>query len=65
MPKAGGRYQPLADFLTAQPSDEVTLSFTRIEEVVGAPLPAVAVTRAWWTAAGARYVRAQSWRAAG
>ena len=33
MPRPGGRkYQPLADFLTAQPSDEVRLSFAQIED---------------------------------
>jgi len=35
------KYQPLIDFLAAQTND-VTLSFTEIETIIGAPLPLTA-----------------------
>lgn len=47
------KYQPLADFLAAQPGGEVTLTFAQIEEVVGRPLPAGAQSPAWWSTARA------------
>ena len=53
------------DFLTAQPSDAVTLSLTQIAAIVGGSLPVLASKRWWWATANARVVRAQSWRAAG
>ena len=61
----GRKYQPLADFLTTQPSDEVTLSFAQITALVGVPPPLVASRMAWWTSNAARRRPSQSWRAAG
>jgi len=42
------RYQPLADYLAAQPGDAVHVSFAEIERILGGPLPALAYTRNWW-----------------
>jgi hypothetical protein len=44
-------YQPLADYLAAQPPEttEITLTIAAVEAVVGAPLPASAWARAWWS----------------
>ena len=64
MPK-GSRYQRLADYLTAQPDDEVRLSFAQIEAIVGAPLPPSAYMRSWWSSKGAKHLAAQPWRAVG
>ena len=40
---------PLARYLAAQPGDRVTLTLAEIEAIVGAPLPAGARRRDWWT----------------
>jgi len=42
------KYQPIGDYLAAQPGDAVTLAFTEIEAILGAPLPASAATRGFW-----------------
>ena len=65
MPKAGGRYQPLADFLTAQSANEVTLSFAQIEAIVKWPLPPSASLREWWTSTAAAAVQVRLWQQAG
>ena len=43
-------YQPLADFLAAQPPETaaVTLTLAEIAQLLGRPVPASAHTRAWW-----------------
>ena len=61
----GRKYQPLADYLVAQPADEVRLSFAQIEVIVGAPLPTTAYIRNWWWSKGAKRFADQPWRAAG
>jgi hypothetical protein len=46
-----GKYGPLALYLRAVPSStrELTLSFSEIERILGAPLPESATTyRPWW-----------------
>jgi CBS domain-containing protein len=46
------RYAPLADWLNSQPGkiDQVTLTFNKIEEIIGGDLPASARKhRVWWT----------------
>jgi hypothetical protein len=42
------RYQPLADYLAAQPGTAVVLTLTEVEALLGAPLPAAAQEPAWW-----------------
>ena len=61
----GSRYQRLADYLTAQAGDEVTLSITQIELLVSATLPTSAYLRYWWRGYGATYRAGQPWRAVG
>src|SRR5215207_3558293 len=43
-------YQPLADFLAAQPPETVTVTLTLAElaQLLGRPVPPSASTRAWW-----------------
>ena len=66
MPRLRGRkYQPLADYLTAQPSDAVTLSFAQIAAMLGAPPPRVAYLRSWWTSNRAIRRPTQRWRTVG
>ena len=45
------KYEPLEIFLRGLPRDQqrISLSFRRIEEIIGAPLPKSATDhRAWW-----------------
>jgi len=48
MPRRPAKYQPLADYLAAQAGERVTLTFTEIEAILGAELPATAHLRWWW-----------------
>ena len=58
------KYHPLAQYLTAQPSDAVTLSFAEIEALLGAPLPRLAYqTGQWWW--HPRGPQTRAWRGAG
>ena len=41
-------YEPLRLYLASQSGEEVTLTFTAIEALLGAPLPDGAWLRAWW-----------------
>ena len=44
----GGRYQPLCEFLRSCPQNKVSMTFARIEQLVG-PLPnSASLHRAWW-----------------
>jgi hypothetical protein len=57
------KYDPLREYLASLDQTSVTMSFARVEELVG-PLPASARRhRAWW--ANDSKVEAQAWRAAG
>ena len=60
------KYQPLADHLAAQPAtvDAVMLSFSEIEALLGAPLPASAGASGWWTSRLGR-TQARAWHGAG
>lgn len=44
-------YQPLKLFLASRPAEEqqLTLTFTDIERILGRPLPSSAYTGNWWT----------------
>jgi hypothetical protein len=59
-----GRYESLRVFLASQPGEELTLTFAEIERLLGAPLPAAAWLRAWWTNA-ADEPQARAWLKAG
>jgi len=65
-----GKYEPLELHLRATPSKvrEVTLSFSEVERILGAPLPASALShRQWWENQRDSKTRpqAQAWLAAG
>jgi hypothetical protein len=60
------KYQPLCDYLQTQPArkEKLTLSFDRIEKILGAPLPeSAAQHRAWWANeySPGSHVQAQAW----
>jgi len=62
------KYQPLGDYLAAQSGAAVTLSFSEIEAILGAPLPASAATRGFWSNRRSVWgmpTRARAWSAAG
>ncbi len=43
------KYQPLGDWLAAQPGEHVTLTFAQVEQILGQRLPPSAWTdHAWW-----------------
>lgn len=65
-----GYYDPLRDYLTGCDGEEVVLTFTRIEEILGRSLPASARKYdAWWANVGdgaaTRHSHARSWHTAG
>ena len=60
------KYEPLGDFLRAQREQEVPLSFSEIERIIGAPLPPKAKDiRAWWSNNPGNNVMTKVWLAAG
>lgn len=61
-----GKYEPLEQFLVRQSSAEVPMTFTQIEDVLGAQLPPVARKhRAWWSNNPSNNVITRAWLAAG
>ena len=60
-------YQPLADYLAAQPPETVsiTLTLAEVAAVVGTPLPAAVWTRTWWSNFPRRPAATRPWAAAG
>ncbi len=61
-----GKYEPLAEFLSRQPSDEVSMSFAQIERIIGERLPASAHQhRAWWSNNPNNSVMTKAWLEAG
>jgi CBS domain-containing protein len=66
--KSGGRYAALADWLQSQPGrvEQIPLSFSEIEEIIGSDLPDSArVFRAWWANDSVGHSHSQLWLAAG
>jgi hypothetical protein len=63
-PRPPGPYESLRAFLATQPGDELTLTFAEMERLLGAPLPAAAWLRSWWTNA-ADAPQARAWLKAG
>lgn len=60
------KYEPLTQFLSAQRSREVPMSFTEIERVLGFHLPTKASgIRAWWSNNPSNNVMTKAWLAAG
>ena len=61
-------YQPLADYLAAQPpaTMRITLTLPEVEAVVGSALPASAWTQMWWSnARPGHWAEVRPWVAAG
>jgi len=64
--KAGSKYHPLYHHLTQSGQDEITLTLSEIEQLVGGRLPDTARTqRAWWSNRERGAVQAQAWMDAG
>lgn len=60
------KYEPLTQFLSAQGAQEVPMSFTEIERVLGFNLPTKASgMRAWWSNNPSNNVMTKAWLAAG
>lgn len=60
------KYEPLTQFLAAQRTQEVPMSFSEIERVLGFPLPKKASgIRAWWSNNPSNNVMTKAWLAAG
>jgi len=60
------KYDPLGEFLKAQPSHRVPLSFAEIEKIIGDDLPSSAYKhRPWWSNNPSNNVMTKVWIAAG
>jgi hypothetical protein len=62
-PADGGRYAPLGRYLAGVGEESATLSFGRIEKILGTALPKAAAThRAWWeNEIRGSHVQAKAW----
>lgn len=64
--KPGSKYWPLFNHLQQSGQDEVTLSFSEIEQLLGHQLPGSArKSRAWWSNRSSGTVQAPAWMEAG
>lgn len=59
------KYDPLQRFLSAQPEDGCSLTFSQIEKIIGAPLPPSARRHRSWWGNDNTHVQAQTWLGAG
>jgi hypothetical protein len=60
------KYAPLGEFLRQQPTNEIPMSFDKIEKITGAKLPASATRhRAWWSNNSQNSVMTKVWLDAG
>lgn len=60
-----GKYQPLTAFLAGASADEVPMTFSEIECVLGTSLPASKQYPAWWSNNPSNNVMTRAWLAAG
>jgi DNA-binding transcriptional regulator YiaG len=64
--KQEGKYRPLFDYLSGNGADEVSLTLTEIETLLGDALPASArTTRGWWSNRDRGSLQAAAWMEAG
>jgi DNA-binding XRE family transcriptional regulator len=64
--KSGSKYYPLYSYLKEQPLDELSLTLSEIESLLGSSLPPSAHTRrAWWSNRSRGAVQADAWMGAG
>ncbi len=62
----GGKYRPLFNHLRRSGQDEVTLTFAKIEALLGSTLPDSArSSRGWWSNRGGGGLQSQAWMKAG
>ncbi len=60
------KYYPLQEYLRQSGENEISLSFTAIEQILGVSLPATARSqRAWWSNRSSGAVQAKAWMLAG
>lgn len=59
------KYKHLGEYLTEQPGDRCTLTFSRIEEIIGASLPPSARKYPAWWGNDRTHPQARSWMGAG
>jgi hypothetical protein len=59
------KYEPLERFLRAQHADEIPMTFTEIERLLGAKLPNSKTNRAWWSNNPNNNVMTSAWLNAG
>lgn len=60
------KYFPLQEYLRQTGEDEIGLTFSAIEKILGVSLPATArVQRAWWSNRSSGAVQANAWMLAG
>jgi hypothetical protein len=62
---AMGKYSPLGEYLRAQGRDEVSMTFSQIEKIIGHKLPHSHRYRAWWSNNDFNSVMTKVWRQAG
>jgi hypothetical protein len=60
-----GKYEPLKRFLSIQNRDQVPMRFDEIERILGEPLPASKMHRAWWSNNPDNNVMTREWLDAG
>jgi len=60
-----GKYTALADYLRAQEGNEVSMTFTQIERLIGTRLPPSHRYRAWWSNNSFNSVMTKAWLDAG
>ncbi|WAC59976.1 DUF7662 domain-containing protein [Brevundimonas sp. SL130] len=60
-----GKYEPLTRYLADRPTAEVPMTFSEIERVLGAALPASKQYPAWWSNNPSNNVMTRAWLEAG
>lgn len=63
--RAMAKYSALAEYLRAQKSDQVPMTFAQIEGIVGGKLPASHRYRSWWSNNSFNSVMTRAWLDAG
>ena len=59
------KYEPLSAFLKLQMRDEIPMTFSEIEQIVGSKLPPSKRNRAWWSNNPDNSVMTKAWLEAG
>jgi DNA-binding transcriptional regulator YiaG len=62
--KAGSKYEPLYLYLRRSGKEELVLTFSEIEKMIGTSLPPSAYSRGWWSNRGDA-LQASAWMEAG